>query len=120
MIEIRPADPEELLLLGAHTGLSAENARGMVLWEKGERKGYTLYAFSGQAVELLSLSAPDETMGEGLLRAALNAALLAGLDRAVCRTPALAPALRRLGFQETPNCLSVELREFFNRKCRQP
>ena len=106
MIEIRPADPEELLLLGAHTGLSAENARGMVLWEKGERKGYTLYAFSGQAVELLSLSAPDETMGEGLLRAALNAAL--------------APALRRLGFQETPNCLSVELREFFNRKCRQP
>ncbi|MCI8554068.1 MAG: hypothetical protein HFJ80_03885 [Clostridiales bacterium] len=120
MIEILPADPEELAQLDRGDIGREGLLRGVVLWERKERQGYCLYTVCGKKVELLLASAPDLTLKDSLIRAALNTAYLEGAELGLCRTPTLEEAVRCLGFKDTPDGWCVPLREFFNRKCRQP
>ena len=68
--------------------------------------------------ELLLLVAQEEVLREGLLRAALNAAELAGAQTAVCRCPEMVPLLERLGFLREKEGWSVSIPAFFSRTCR--
>ena len=119
MIEILPAEPETARRLAQAAAVAPEQVRALVLYDRKEPAGHVLYRSGVPAAELLFVQAEDETLREGLLRAALNAAMLEGAEEAVCLNAVLAPDLQRMGFEQNEEGWRVGLREFFNKKCRQ-
>ena len=97
---------------GGEICLSAADSSRCIgrIWYRVEKE-------SGQA-ELLLLAAQEEVIREGLVRAALNAAELAGAQTAVCRRPEMTPLLERLGFLREKEGWSVSIPAFFSRTCR--
>ena len=90
---------------------------GLVMRDGTTEIGYILYRVTGTECVLLRGQAPDEVLLEGLVRAALNAALSNGAETALCGEESLFPLLSRLRFVKTDNCFRILIREFFNHSC---
>ena len=119
MIAILPAAESERQTLLRQAGLSGP-AECLTVREGGERLGAVLFRRQGETVEIFAARAADASLLDGLLRAALNAALNAGARPAVCSEEALFPALRALGFLpsgEHPGRLQAALSAVFSKGC---
>ena len=57
---------------------------------------------------------------DALVRAALNAADLAGAREMVCQVPTLYPTLSAVGFVKSDKGMGIQIREFFNHPCSHP
>ncbi len=123
MIAILPAADEERPALLEQAGLSGPGDC-LVASDGRERLGSVVYRVQGKAVEIFSAQAEDARLLDGLLRAALNAALDAGARTAFCAVPALYPALRTLGFRGPENegasgrePVQAEILDLFSKGC---
>ena len=116
MLAIVAADDAALHNLCAQAGVK-EPVSALVMRDGEARIGHILYRVTGTECVLLCGQAPEPVLMEGLVRAALNAALSAGAETAVCREESLFPLLSRLRFVKTDNCFRVLIREFFNHSC---
>lgn len=105
MIAILPAGEAERAARAAEAGIP-DSAGGVCLTASDgtECLGFVFYRLSGgkdggKRAELFSLRASDPRLADGLLRAALNAALDAGAQTAVCGESGMFPFLQPLGFR---------------------
>ena len=95
-----------------------EGAVCLTATEKENVIGRIWYVVTEKHAELLFLSEGEEVLREGLVRAALNAAELAGAREALCHCADMAPLLERLKFLRGEEGWSVSIGEFFSRPCR--
>lgn len=116
MLAIVAADEEALHRLCVQNNIEPP-VSGLVMRDGVTEIGYILYRVTGTECVLLRGQAPDEMLLEGLVRAALNAALSNGAETASCGEEALFPLLSRLRFVKTDNCFRILIREFFNHSC---
>ncbi|HJD24422.1 MAG TPA: hypothetical protein H9694_09835 [Firmicutes bacterium] len=120
MIAILPASEEERSALSAQAGFAGP-VECLVASDGWESLGSILYRTSGEVMELLTAQAEDPRLLDGLLRAALNAALSAGARTARCEQEPLFPALRTLGFSEPeegcPASMQADISGIFARGC---
>ena len=102
MIAILPVAEQDRAALLGRFGLSGP-AFCLAASDGKECLGSAAYRLEGETMELLAAEGVDARLLDGLLRAALNAALDAGARTAVCTMPSLFPALKQLGFQDVPD-----------------
>lgn len=105
MIAILPADEAERAARAAEAGIP-DPAGGVCLTASDgtECLGFVFYRLSGgkngeKRAELFSLRVSDPRLADGLLRAALNAALDAGAQTALCGESGMFSFLEPLGFR---------------------
>lgn len=116
MLSILAADETTARRLSQEEGIDFP-ASCMVAREGERTVGYVLYREDGDQICLLYALADSGPVLDGLLRGAMNAAYLKGCRRAVCRSPALFPALEALRFSKTEEGYVCYLTEFFHRPC---
>lgn len=80
--------------------------------------GQAQYRTEGETIYLLQVQASLPALCDGLLRAALNAAMRDGCLRAVCTQQALFALLQQEGFSVQNGQAHVMLETFFARGCR--
>lgn len=117
MIAIREAGEAEAARLTAAAGIT-HPVVCLVLEDGGRICGQAFYRRTGEAMELLAVTAPGPAETEGLIRAALHAAQGAGARVACSGTAALFPLLERLGFHSEDRGMTVDIGAFFARPCR--
>lgn len=86
------------------------------LWDGDVACGHAQAHF-GETVELLAVTAPDDLLAEGLVRAVLNAGRERGLLWAFCCEDTLFPLLQRLRFMAKGTQYAVDIPAFFARRC---
>ncbi len=120
MIAILPASEEERRALSEQAGFAGP-VECLVASDGRKRLGSVLYRSRGEVMELLAAQAEDPRLLDGLLRAALNAALSAGARTAWCGQEPLFPALRVLGFSEPEEgrsaAMQADISGIFARGC---
>ena len=113
MITILPAAEADLVLLGVPAGQEA-----MVLREgDGRVTGHATFTVTGDTVELLSVTAEEPLLVDGLIRAVLNVGDFRGAKTGLCRVESLALTLRRLEFVPGEEGYTVSLAHFFRGEC---
>ncbi|MBQ8684279.1 MAG: hypothetical protein IJ518_07175 [Clostridia bacterium] len=113
MITILPADKATLALLDVPEGHEA-----MVLRESdGRITGHATFVLVDDTVELLTVTAEEPIMVDGLIRSVLNTGDCRGAVTGLCRDENLALTLRRLEFAPGENGYSVSLAHFFRGEC---
>lgn len=95
----------------------SSDADGAFTLFDGDKPCGSARAAFGEELTLLSVDAPDAVLGEGLVRAVLNAGRARGIARAVCDNAALFPLLDKLTFAVTPAGRAVDIAAFFSRGC---
>lgn len=113
MITILPADKATLALLDVPEGHEA-----MVLRDSdGSITGHATFTVTGDVVELLTVTAEEPILVDGLIRSVLNVGDCRGAVTGFCRDENLALTLRRLEFEPEENGYSVSLAHFFRGEC---
>ena len=113
MITIRPADEAFLKEIQAPPGTDA-----MVLRDSGGQvTGHAIFRMAGDRVELLSVTAEEPLLVDGLIRSVLNTGDCRGAVTGLCREESLALILRRLEFEPGEEGYTVSLAKFFRGEC---
>lgn len=88
--------------------------------QDGEQSfGSVTYQIEGQQMRLLTLQAPLFSVRDGLLRAAMHAALRQGCVQCICTEPSLFEMLQKEKFTAEQDGFSVLLEVFFARRCKE-
>lgn len=113
MITILPADKTVLQQLGVPAGREA-----MVLRDSdGRITGHATFTVTGDIVELLTVTAEEPLLVDGLIRAVLNTGDYRGAVTGLCRDESLSLTLRRLEFVAGEDGYTVSLASFFRGDC---
>ncbi len=113
MITILPADKAFLESISAPEGTDA-----MVLRDSTHRvTGHALFALAGDTIEVLSVTAEEPLLVEGLIRAVLNTGDCRGARFGLCRQPAMESVLRRLEFEPGEDGWTVSIAAFLRGEC---
>ena len=106
MVIIEPADRQ------------AENETVCLVYRDGGTvRGQVVFRAEGTEAELLQAEGEAPLIVDALVRAALNAADLAGAREMVCRMAALYPVMSAVVFVKTAKGMGIQIREFFNHPC---
>jgi hypothetical protein len=92
----------------------------LVYRDGGRECGQVVFRTEGPGAQLLQATGESALILDALVRAALNAADLAGAREMVCQVPALYPALSAVGFVKSDKGMGIQIREFFNHPCSHP
>ncbi|MBQ8751898.1 MAG: hypothetical protein IJZ13_02205 [Clostridia bacterium] len=113
MITILPTDKAMLEELGVPAGQEA-----MVLREDdGRVTGHATFTVAGDTVELLTVTAEEPLLVDGLIRSVLNVGDFRGATTGLCRDERLSLTLRRLEFVPGDEGHTVSLAHFFRGEC---
>ena len=113
MITIMPADKAFLDDLDVAPGADA-----MVLRDSdGSVMGHAMFRMEGDTVELLSVTACEPLLVDGLIRSVLNTGDCRGAVYGLCRLEELSLTLRRLEFEPDEDGYKVFIPHFLRGEC---
>lgn len=113
MITIMPADKAFLQSIGA-----APDTDAMVLRDSsGEVGGHATFRITGDVIELLTVTAQEPLLVDGLIRSVLNTGDCRGAVTGLCRDESLALTLGRLEFEKGEDGYTVSIAKFFRGEC---
>ena len=113
MITILPADKAFLDSIGAVPETDA-----MVLRDSdGSVMGHAVFRMMGDTVELLSVTACEPLLVDGLIRSVLNTGDCRGAVTGLCRDEKLSLTLRRLEFEAGEDGYTVYIPHFLRGEC---